>query len=523
MSTQECYIGTRVNANLDKSSNSAESIKSSVFGMSLEDRRKHTYIVGKTGMGKTTLLTNMILQDIYNGLGVCFIDPHGDSSEYILDRIPPHRHKDVVYFNPADIDFPIGLNILEPQRGEEPFLITSTLIAVFHKIWQGMWSSRMEYILSNTLLTLLETEGNTLLGVIKILTDEKYRRKIVAKLTDPLVKNFWNLEFAKFNDRYRQEAVSPILNKIGQFFSSEVIRNILGQNKSTIDFRDIMDNKKILIANLSKGKLGEENSNLLGALLISKLQIATMSRVDTPENLRTDFFVYIDEFQNFTTDSFAGILSEARKYRLNLILAHQYIAQLSESGTTKVKNAIFGNVGTMISFRIGASDAGEIGREFSGVVTGDELMNLKRGQIAIKLGLETESLDPFIATTLPPLFDKISGQGLLVVDVSRHNFASTRVKVGEQIRVYLQESKSKVDDKVDDKMEYNSDKYTGNLNPTDSKISLQTNLRAIPNQLENKDIINKKKAKIALSNEEDIASYLDTFLELRLPNKIIKL
>jgi hypothetical protein len=315
----ECYLGV-----LNNSKNP------SVFGISSVDRRKHMYVVGKTGMGKTTMLTNMILQDIYNGLGVCFIDPHGDPSEYILDRIPPHRQDDVIYFNPADIEFPIGLNILEAQRGEAPFLISSTLLAVFNKIWSGAWSSRMEYILSNTLLTLLETEGQTLLGVIKILTDEKYRKKIVAKLTDPLVKNFWTLEFAKFNERYRQEAIAPILNKIGQFFANEVIRNILGQTNSTIDIRDIMDSGKILICNLSKGKLGEENSSLLGSLLVSKLQIATMSRVDMPEDSRRDFFLYVDEFQNFTTESFAGILSEARKYRLNLVLAHQYISQFLE-------------------------------------------------------------------------------------------------------------------------------------------------------------------------------------------------
>jgi Type IV secretion-system coupling protein DNA-binding domain len=436
--SQECYIGTRTDPKSDDST-SSKAQDTEVFGVQTEDRRKHFYIVGKTGTGKTTLLTNMILQDIYNGLGVCFIDPHGDSSEYILDRIPPHRHKDVIYFNPADVEYPIGLNILESQRGEASFLITSTLIAVFNKIWQGTWSSRMEYILSNTLLTLLENEGNTLLGVIKILTDEKYRRKIVSRVRDPLVKNFWQLEFAKFNEKYRQEAVAPILNKIGQFFSNEVIRNILGQSKSTIDFRDIMDNKKILIANLSKGRLGEENSDLLGSLLISKLQIATMSRVDTPEAKRQDFYVYVDEFQNFTTDSFAGILSEARKYRLNLILAHQYIAQLVESGTVKVKNAIFGNIGTIIAFRLGSSDAKEIANEFSQAIDADKLMNLQRSKVGVKLSTEGQTTLAFIASTLPPLFDQISGQLETVINLSRKNYARKHKIVREEIMVYLKE------------------------------------------------------------------------------------
>ena len=469
--SQQCYIGTRTILKSDKDTiSNLQNVE--VFGVQTEDRRKHFYILGKTGTGKTTLLTNMILQDIYNGLGVCFIDPHGDSSEYILDRIPPHRHKDVIYFNPADIEYPIGLNILESQRGEAGFLITSTLIAVFNKIWQGTWSSRMEYILSNTLLTLLENEGNTLLGVVKILTDEKYRRKIVARVNDPLVKNFWQLEFAKFNEKYRQEAVAPILNKIGQFFSNEVIRNILGQSKSTIDFRDIMDNKKILIANLSKGRLGEENSDLLGSLLISKLQIATMSRVDTPENQRQDFYVYVDEFQNFTTDSFAGILSEARKYRLNLILAHQYIAQLVESGTVKVKNAIFGNVGTIIAFRLGSSDAKEITNEFSQVIDADKLMNLQRSKVGVKLSTEGQLSKAFIASTLPPLFDQISGQLETVVASSRKNYARKRKAVREEIMTYLKE----VDRPID-------------------------------------NLVKNKKPQFEINNKEQVDSYLNTFLE----------
>jgi Type IV secretion-system coupling protein DNA-binding domain len=408
------------------------------FAIKANQRQKHLYIIGKTGMGKTTLLSNMILQDIYNGQGVCLIEPHGDCSEYILDRIPKHRQQDVIYFDPADTDFPIGLNILEPQKSEAPFLISSTLLSAFNKIWAGAWSSRMEYILANTLLTLLESEGQTLLGVIKLLTDENYRKDITSKLQDPLLKNFWDLEFAKFNERYRQEAISPILNKIGQFFANPLIRNILGQTTSTINLRQIMDEGKILICNLSKGRLGEENSNLLGALLISKLQITTMSRVDEPEASRRNFFVYVDEFQNFTSDSFASILSEARKYRLNLTLAHQYIAQLNENGTTKVKNAIFGNVGNLVSFRVGAEDSDFMSKEFGHKIESKKLLNLKQGQIAVKLGDDRDYPEPFIGFSLPPLYDKLAGQKDTVISQSRHKYGTSRDKVDAQIATYLE-------------------------------------------------------------------------------------
>jgi Type IV secretion-system coupling protein DNA-binding domain len=476
----ECYIGNKFNGD-----------SQDVFGISGADRRKHVYIVGKTGMGKTTLLTNMILQDIYNGLGVCFIDPHGDSSEYILDRIPPHRHKDVVYFNPADTEFPVGLNILEAQRGEESFLITSSLMAVFNKIWRGAWSSRMEYILSNTLLTLLENKGSTLLGVVRLLTDEKYRKKIVSKVKDPLVKNFWTLEFAKFNDKYRTEAIAPILNKVGQFFSNELIRNILGQIDSTIDFRDIMDSGKILIANLAKGKLGEENSNLLGSLLISKLEIATMSRVDIPEASRQDFFVYIDEFQNFTTESFAGILSEARKYRLNLVLAHQYIAQLTENGSMHVKNAIFGNVGTIISFRVGADDAKEISKEFGRSISANQLLGLDRGEVAIKLGTENKIIEPFIANTLPPLYDQFSGQTSLVIESSRSLYSLSRTTVAEQIKNF-----------------FDTTSNSQNTNSNNQQVSKSNQSKA---EKFNEEVVGEQESK----------QFFGNLMELRSPNKKI--
>jgi hypothetical protein len=417
-----CYFGT-----IGDKSNTR------TFGILQDDRRKHMYILGKTGMGKTTLLQNMIMQDIYNGFGVCFIDPHGDSAEYILDRIPSHRQNDVVYFNPADTDFPLGLNMLESQRGEERFLITSGLIAIFHRLWAGMWSARMEYILNNTLLALLETPGNTLLSVIQMLTDIDYRKKVVESISDPLVKNFWTKEFASFNERYKQEAISPILNKIGQFLSNDLVRNIVGQRRSTIDFREIMDHQKILIVNLSKGRLGEDNSNLLGSLIVTKLQLAALSRVDTPEEKRSDFYLYVDEFQNFTTDSFATILSEARKYRLDLILAHQYISQLSESGNEKIRNAIFGNVGTIVSFRVGSDDAQMLVKEFAPIFEPEDFIGLDRFQIALSLSINDKKSKGFLAQTLAPVFDKMNGRMMTNLQHSRQRYGVPRHIIADQI------------------------------------------------------------------------------------------
>ncbi|MEM1312804.1 MAG: type IV secretion system DNA-binding domain-containing protein [Patescibacteria group bacterium] len=417
-----CYFGTVRSQKNTKS-----------FGILQEDRRKHMYVLGKTGMGKTTLLQNMILQDIYNGFGVCFIDPHGDSAEYILDRIPSHRQNDIVYFNPADTDFPIGLNMLESQRGEERFLIASGLIAIFHRLWSGMWSARMEYILNNTLLALLETPGNTLLSVIQMLTNIDYRKKVVSSITDPLVRNFWTKEFAGFNERYKQEAISPILNKIGQFLSNDLIRNIVGQKQSTFDFRGIIDNQKILIVNLSKGRLGEDNSNMLGSLIVNKLQLAALSRVDVREQQRNDFYLYVDEFQNFTTDSFATILSEARKYRLNLVLAHQYISQLSESGNEKIRNAIFGNIGTIVSFRVGSDDAQMLVKEFSPIFESEDFISLDRFKIALTLSINNKKSKGFLAETLAPIFDKMNGRLHINLQHSRQKYGIPKQQVAQQI------------------------------------------------------------------------------------------
>lgn len=407
------------------------------FGIKRDDRRRHMYILGKTGMGKSTFLQNMCIQDIYNGEGVCFIDPHGEAAEYIMDRVPSYRQNDVIYFDPSDTNFPIGFNMLEQKSGEEKFLVASGMMAVFTKLWAGMWSTRMEYILNNCILALLDSPGNTLLGITRMLTDKAFRNKIVSKITDPIVKNFWLVEFAGFNDRYKQEAIAPIQNKIGQFLSSNLIRNMVGQPKSGIDMRQIMDQKKILIVNLSKGRLGEDSSALLGGLLITKLQLAAMSRVNIPESERNDFYLYVDEFQNFTTDSFGTILSEARKYRLNLVLAHQYIAQLTENGSFKIKNAVFGNVGTMICFRVGSEDSEILEKEFTPIFTQQHLQNLNARQTVLKLSIDNASAGPFLAETLPPIFEKMGGRLAIGLKVSRERYASPVDRVEDAITRWL--------------------------------------------------------------------------------------
>ncbi|MCX6746218.1 MAG: type IV secretion system DNA-binding domain-containing protein, partial [Candidatus Parcubacteria bacterium] len=290
-----------------------------VFGIKLDDRRRHVYVIGKTGMGKTTLIENMVYSDIVAGHGVCYVDPHGDTAEKMLGWIPSNRINDVIYFNPSDINFPISFNVLEKVAPEYRHLISSGLIGVFKKLWADSWGPRLEYLLRNAILALLEYPDSTLLGINRLLIDKEYRKKVVAKVQDPVIKSFWTDEYTKYGPQFQVEAISPIQNKIGQFLSTALIRNIVGQVKSSIDLRKAMDEGKILILNLSKGRIGEDASALLGSMMVTKIQLAAMSRVDIPEDNRRDFYLYVDEFQNFATDSFANILSEARKYRLNLI------------------------------------------------------------------------------------------------------------------------------------------------------------------------------------------------------------
>jgi len=399
------------------------------FGIKLDDRRKHVYIIGKTGMGKTTLLANMAAQDIQDGFGMAFIDPHGEQAEDLLDYVPRERVKDVVYLNPSDIGYPIGFNIMEVKDPEIRHLVAAGLMGVFKKIWPDVWSARMEYILNNSILALLEYPGSSLLGINRMMADVDYRQKVIDKVTDPVIRAFWTQEFARYTQRYEVEATAAIQNKVGQFVSNPLIRNILGQTKSTIDMREIMDEGKILIVNLSKGRMGEANSMLLGALVITKLYLAAMSRVEIKEKVRKDFFLYVDEFQNFATESFASILSEARKYRLCLIMAHQYIMQMEEI----VRDAIFGNAGTIISFRIGAEDGEYLEKEFSPVFAVGDFVNLPKFNIYTKLMINGVAGRPFSAETLPPIPKQEHSFRDEIIQNTRNKYAVKREVIEQEI------------------------------------------------------------------------------------------
>lgn len=399
------------------------------FGIKTDDRRRHVYVVGKTGMGKTVMMENMAIQDIRNGKGVGFVDPHGEAAERILDFVPSSRVNDVIYFNPADLDFPIAFNVMEKVDLEHRHLVASGLMGVFKKIWPDVWSARMEYILNNSILALLEYQGSTLLGINRMLADPDYRKKVLERVQDPVVKSFWVNEFARYTQRYEVEATAAIQNKVGQFISAPLIRNIIGQTQSSVDMRKAMDEGKILILNLSKGRIGEDNALLMGALLITKLQLAAMSRVDIPEEKRRDFFLYVDEFQNFATESFVNILSEARKYRLSLVLGHQYIAQMEE----EVRDAVFGNVGTIVSFRVGAEDAEYLEKEFTPEFAAGDLVNLAKYHIYLKLMIDGIAGRPFSAETMPPFELPEQTKKEKIIKVSRERYGTNRLIVEEKI------------------------------------------------------------------------------------------
>ncbi len=400
------------------------------FGIKPDDRRRHMYLIGKTGMGKSTVLENMIVSDIRAGYGVAVVDPHGDLAEKIIEYVPADRVNEVVYFNPSDIDYPIAFNVVEQVEPHLRHLVASGLIGVFQKLWADSWGPRLEYILRNAILAILDFPGSTLLGVVRMLSDKNYRKKVVANIKDPVVKSFWEREFSGYADKFAAEAVSPIQNKVGQFLSSSLMRNIIGQVKSAINLREVMDEGKILIMNLSKGRIGEDNSALLGAMMITKIQLAAMSRVDVPEKERRDFYLYIDEFQNFSTESFANILSEARKYRLNLILAHQYIEQLGDA----VKAAVFGNVGTLVVFRVGAADAEELVKEFTPTFTEEDIVNLPKYEMYLKLMIDGVASAPFSGLGLAPLNNEERTDNTdKVIQYSREKYASQREMVEDKI------------------------------------------------------------------------------------------
>jgi CxxC-x17-CxxC domain-containing protein len=405
-----------------------------LFGVRRKDRRQHMYVIGKTGTGKSALLHNMIVQDIANGEGLCVVDPHGELIEDVIQSIPASRVNDIIYFNPADLDFPLGFNPLELPDPKYKHLVASGLMGIFTKIWANVWSARMEYILNNAILALLDTPGSTLLGISRLLVDKDYRQRILNNVTDPVVRAFWINEYEEWQDKFRNEAISPIQNKVGQFLSTNLVRNVVGQSKSTFDIFDLMNQGKIFLVNVSKGRIGEDNSSLLGAMLITKIQLASMERVRIPSEDRRDFYLYVDEFQNFATNSFAGILSEARKYRLNLILAHQYTGQLVIESSTVVRDAVFGNVGTMIVFRIGANDAEFLENEFMPEFTPEDIVNLPNYRIYLKLMVEGLTSRPFSAKTLPPFHMK--GEPVPVdelIKITRKLYARPRAEVEKAI------------------------------------------------------------------------------------------
>lgn len=374
------------------------------FGISQVDQRQHIYIIGKTGSGKTTLLRNMIVQHLSLGHGVGLIDPHGDLAEELLSHIPSWRADHLCYFNPGDLEFPIGLNLLANVPPDERHLVASGIVGAFKSIWRDSWGPRLEYILYNAIAALLDCENTTLLGVNRLLTDSEYRAWVVRQIKDPFIRDFWAEEFESYDERFRREAIAPIQNKLGQFLLNPVVRNILGQVRSKVSFPFIMDNERIFIANLSKGKLGHDKANLLGSLLTTQFQLAAMARTNQPESDRRDFYLFIDEFQNFSTDAFASILAEARKYRLCLVLSHQYIDQVPLA----IRQAVFGNVGTLISFRIGYSDAEMMAAEFGKTFPPSILADLDRYEAVVKLLEDGTNREPFRAKTLPPLGNPVS-------------------------------------------------------------------------------------------------------------------
>ncbi len=362
--------------------------------LSRDDRRRHVYIIGKTGVGKSELLKAMILQDIRNGEGVCFIDPH-DTIDKILPLIPPERAEDVIYFNPSDNERPMGLNMLEANTEDQKHYVVTSIIGLMYKLYDpmktGIIGPRCEHAVRNAMLTVMSDEGSTFVEVVRALTDSNFVQQLLPKVTDPVIRRYWTDQIAQTSDFHKSEVLDYIVSKFGRFVTNKTMRNIIGQSKSSFDFRKVMDEGKILLVDLAKGKIGEENSNFLGLVLVPKILVAAMSRTDMPEERRKDFYLYVDEFQNFATPDFAQILSEARKYRLNLTVANQFIGQMEE----EVKNAIFGNVGTLVTFRVGVTDANYLQHEFQPTFNEADLINIERFNAYMKTIFDNEPVPPF--------------------------------------------------------------------------------------------------------------------------------
>jgi hypothetical protein len=367
------------------------------FGIKRADRRAHMYLIGKTGTGKSTLIANLARQDALHGEGFALIDPHGDLVEQVLRTVPEERKTDLIYFNVPDTARPLAFNPLEAtQAGFRP-LVASGLISVFKKIWAEFWGPRLEYVFRSTLLALLELPGSTLLDVPRMLDDETFRGHVLAVVQNAQVRRFWLREYQSYPARFRAEAIAPIQNKVGEFLVNPILRRIVGQPRSSFDLRHVIDEGKILLVNLAKGKIGEDTASLLGSMLVAKLGLAALSRAELPEAERRDFYLYIDEFPSFTTNALAGMLAEMRKYRVGLILAHQYLSQVDET----VRDAILGNVGTTISFRIGLTDAELLEKEFYPEFRAIDFVSLPNYHVYLKLAIDGVVSKPFSAGTLP--------------------------------------------------------------------------------------------------------------------------
>ena len=400
-----------------------------VFGIRRGDRDRHIYILGQTGTGKSGALELLTISDIYYNKGFAVIDPHGDYAQHVLKFIPANRIDDVVYFNPADTDYPIGFNPLEISDPSLKGHISSQVVGVLKKLFAESWGPRLEYILRYTLLALLDFPNSTMLDITRMLTDRHFRADVIKYVDDPVVKNFWTKEFASWNDKFASEAVAPVLNKVGAFVANPMIRNIVGQPKSTFDIRQIMDEGKILIVNLSRGLMGEDNAGILGSLMVTKIQLAAMGRADMPEAKRTPFYLYVDEFQNFATESFATILSEARKYGLNLTVANQYISQMGE----EVRGAVFGNVGTVMSFRVSPDDAPFLQKYFEPEFEAANLIQQHSRFFVISMMIDGEKAPAFSAKTLnlpqPP--DDNSAQ---IIELTRQRYSRNKIEVEARVR-----------------------------------------------------------------------------------------
>ncbi len=492
------------------------------FGIKAKDRTRHVYVIGKTGMGKSTLLENMAAQDIIGGEGMCFIDPHGKTADLLLEYVPKERIKDVIYIAPFDTEYPISFNVLESVDASKRHLVASGLMSTFKKIWEDAWSARMEYILTNTLLALLEAPNTTLLGVNRMLSDKEYRKEIISHVTDPSVRAFWVNEFANYTERMAAEAVPAIQNKVGQFTANPLIRNMIGQPTSSFDFREAMDRRKIIIINLSKGRIGDENMKLLGGLLVTKIYLAAMSRADVPDQklkLLPNFYLFVDEFQNFANASFADILSEARKYKLNLTIAHQYIEQMDEV----VRAAVIGNAGTIIAFRVGATDAEMVlEKEFAPIFVLEDLVNLGFAQIYLKLMIDGETSRPFSATTLPPIPHPEISFVKDIIESSRAQYSRPKADV-EKIIVEFHDASTKPKDRV----KSNDKPSTNGQNNIQNNGQVKFSSEKLPNQSkvhtneEVKELNPKKEIDLPKPVDNDHLLPKNNFKNDNLPSKSI--